>query len=236
MARAFTQDEIDLLQSPDLACNALATFYLDEGVYRFCDEQSGYDLSDGTNTWIGANALAEGSEITASQNLAAEQVTLTLDGNRMTQAGIEDPARVLRDILGYLYQQRRVDWAFGFRYSYSKDINLIIPAYAGKINSTQLVDQEINATGTDGARTTSQLIIVLDSLAARYNRSCNRTRSHEDQLEIDPTDMFYSFTADVVTNQRTVYWGKAAPFARGSYGSGSYNGSSLNFKNPRSIM
>lgn len=222
MARAFSQDDIALLQSPDLACNVLATFYLDEGIYRFCDDQSGYDLNAAGDTYIGANALAEASEIRASQNLSAEQVTLTLDGNRMEQAGINDPARVLRDVLTYLYQQRRVDFAFGFRYNYSQDVNLIIPAYAGKINSLQLVDKEIQFEA--GARTVSQLVIVLDSLAARYDRANNRTRSHEDQLEIDPTDQFYSFTADVVANQRTIYWGKSAPFSSGRYGAGPYLG------------
>lgn len=222
MARAFTTQQKELLRSPDLQVNVLATFYLDEGVYRFCDDQAGFDLSDGVNTYIGANAFAEASEIRASQDLSAEQVTLILDGNRMEEAGVQDPAAVLTAILGYLYQQRRVDYAFGFRYSYSKELNLVIPAYAGKINSARLIDEDISFEDK-GARTTSKLEIVLDSLAARYSRSSNRIRSHQDQLEIDPTDQFYSYTVDTALNERTVYWGKAAPFSSGG-GYGGYSG------------
>ncbi len=212
MARALTAPQKALLRSPDLQMNVLATFYLDEGTYRFCDEVAGYDLTDGVNTWIGANALAEAAEIRSSQDLQAESVTLVLDGNRMAQYGIDDPARVLSDIMGYLYQQRRVDYSFAFRYSYSNTINLIIPAYAGKINSVRLIDKEIGYD-TDGSRVNSQLEIVLDALALRYRRATNRTRSQEDQLEIDPTDQFYSFTVNIAVNEKSIYWGKDAPFA-----------------------
>jgi hypothetical protein len=212
MARAFTAPQKALLRSPDLKVNALATFYLDQGTYRFCDDNSGFDLSDGTNTFIGANSLADTPEVRGSSALSAESVTLMLDGNRMTQAGIQDPARVLKDILGYLHQQRRVDWALGFRYSYSQIINLTIPAYAGKINSVRLIDRELDFFDEPSPRTVSYLEIVLDSLASRYGRATNRTRSHQDQLEIDPTDNFYSHTIDVALNERTLYWGKDSPF------------------------
>lgn len=224
MARALTTEQKQLLRSPDLHVNALITCFLDEGTYRFCDDIGGFDLFDGTYTYLGANTLTEASEIRAGADLAAEQVTLTLDGNRMAQAGIADPGRVLRDILGYVYQQRRIDYAFGFRYSYSRDINLVIPAYAGKINSARLIDEGIDfSTGDDNeARCVTKLEIVLDSLAARYRRASNRVRSHEDQLEIDPTDNFYSFTKDVAMNERVIYWGKDAPYRSygGSYGAG----------------
>jgi hypothetical protein len=219
MARAFTTPQLELLRSPDLQVNVLATFFLDEGTYRFCDEQSGFDLFDGVNTWLGANAFAEAAEIRSTTEMAAEQVTLLLDGNRMTQAGIADPARVLSDILGYMYQQRRVDYAFSFRYSYSSQINMIIPAYAGKINYARLLDKEL-AYPVEGAETTvSYLEIVLDSLAMRYGRASFRLRAHNDQLELDPTDQFYSHTLDVAMRERTLYWGKKAPFGSGSGGS-----------------
>jgi hypothetical protein len=202
------------------------------GAYRFCDEMSGFDLKDGTNTWVGANAFAEASEIRMTSEMQAEQVTLLLDGNRLSQAGVADPARVLSDILGYIYQQRRVDYAFAFRYSYSNQINMIVPAYAGKINSARLIDREMDFPGEGRTRTVTYLEIVLDSLAARYNRATFRLRAHNDQLEIDPTDMFYSFTVDVTMNERTLYWGKKSPFGGGavtggsSYGSGGSSGGS----------
>lgn len=215
MARAFTAPQKALLRSPDLAVNVLATFYLDEGTYRFCDELTGFDLSDGTNTYIGANAFAEPPEVRMTSDLQAEQVTLILDGNRMTQAGVADPARVLADIMGYLYQQRRVDYAFGFRYSNSPTINMVVPAYAGKINSVRLVDRSIGFPDDNDLRVVASLEIVLDSLAARYGRATMRLRAHNDQLEIDATDMFYSHTVDVVMNERSIYWGKKSPFGGG---------------------
>lgn len=210
MARALTNDQKALLRSADLQMNVLMTFYLDEGTYYFCDEQ-GYDLKLGGQTYIGANALTEAAEIRASQDLQAESVTLVLDGNRMEQYGIADPAKVLKEILGYLYQQRRVDYYLGFRYSYSQDINLAVPTYAGKINSVRLIDNEIGGPGDGSARTTTSLEIVLDSLASRYRKASNRTRSHEDQMEIDPTDMFYSHTVGIVENEKNVFWGKFSP-------------------------
>lgn len=227
MARALNNTQRNLLRSADMQMNVLITFYLDEGTYRFCDEASGFDLTDGVNTWIGANALAEASEVRCSQDLQAEQVTLTLDGNRMAQAGVDDPARVLRDILAYLYQQRRVDYHLGFRYSYSKDLNLIIPIYAGKINSARLVDKEIGGFEDGGSRLVSSLEITLDSLANRYRRAANRTRSHEDQKSIDPTDMFYSYTVNIAVNEKSIFWGKEAP-----YGIANNAGIAIPYTNP----
>lgn len=212
MSRAFSGPEKALLRSPDLQVNVLATFFLDAGTYRFCDEQSGLDLSDGVNTYIGASAFAEATEIRATAALQAESITLLLDGNRMTQAGVADPARVLADIMGYMHQQRRVDYAFGFRYSYSSTINLTVPAYAGKINTCRLMDREMSYPQDENFRTATYLEIVLDSLAARYNRATFRLRAHEDQKELDPTDNFYSHTVDVAMNERTLYWGKKSPF------------------------
>lgn len=225
MARGFTAPEQALLKSPDLAVNLLATFYLDEGTYRFCDELTGFDLDDGAGTvWIGANTFADAVEIRMTSDMAAEQVTLLLDGNRLTQAGVADPARVLSDILGYMYQQRRVDFAFGFRYNYSSYLNMIVPAYAGKINSTRLVDKSIDFPDNEDFRVVSNLEIVLDSLAARYGRATLRLRAHNDQLELDPTDNFYSFTVDVAMNERSLYWGKNSPFGNGFLPGGSLPG------------
>lgn len=231
MARGFTSSERVLLKSPDLAVNLLVDFFLDSGTYHFCDELTGFDLTDLTTTWIGANTFADAVEIRTTAAMQAEQVTLTLDGNRLTQAGVSDPARVLSDILGYLYQQRRVNFSFGFRYNYSSYINMVVPVYAGKINTVRLIDKAMTFPDTQGNfRVVPTLEIVLDALAARYNRATYRQRSHNDQQEIDSTDMFYSFTLDVAMNERVVYWGKAAPFGApgyptsGSYGTGGTSG------------
>lgn len=207
MARALTTPQRELLRSPDLKAWALVTFYLDEGTYRFCDDDE--PVSDGTNNYIGANALGVLPEVRSGSDLAAEPITLICDGNRMAQYGISDPARVLRDMAAYLYQQRRVDLALGLGYSYSKDVNLVIPLHAGKINTYRLVDAETRVDDRNPIE--ARLEIVVDALAARYQRATHRTRSDADQKEIVPTDRFYEFTADATQNERTLYWGKKTP-------------------------
>lgn len=204
MARNLTIDQRQLLRSHTMAVNVLATFYLDEGTYRFCDDT--VDLEYDSNIYLGANGLSSATDIRSGSDFAAEPVTLILDGNRMAQAGIEDPARVLRDIMGYLTAQRRVDLQIAFRYSYERIPGLVINAFVGKINAPKLIDGQIDIESDEPAL--AKLEIVLDSLAMRYGRATNRTRSHEDQLQIDPTDNFFSFTVDAVNRDRTLPWGK----------------------------
>lgn len=205
--RLFTSDQLGLLQSPRLHVNLLATFFLDEGTYRFCDDI--VDLTDGTDTYVGASALVSDIEFQSGSGISAEPVTLICDGQRMAQSGIHDPAKVLRDMMTYLHRQRRVDTAIGFRFADEERINIVLPITALKINNCQLVDQKIDITTE--SETSSKLIITLDSLAARYNRATFRTRSHEDQLEIDSTDNFFSFVASAAVTERTLYWGKTGP-------------------------
>jgi hypothetical protein len=226
MARALTTEQKNLLRSSELAVHTLATFFLDSGTYRFCDDV--HDLSDGTNTYIGASALAGGVEVRAARPLASEPLTLIIDGNRMSQFGISDPAAVLRDMLDELIHQRRVNLALGFHYNYNQDINLVIPIYAGKINYAKLIDAELSLT--EDKPVEAKLEIVIDSLAMRYTRATFRTRSHNDQLEIDTTDNFYSFVADAAQNEKRLYWGKDAPYgSSSSYGGGNSYGGSGNF-------
>lgn len=205
--RALTAPQKALLRS-DCQARLLATFFLDEGTYRFCDDA--VNVSDGTNTWVGASALSSNVEVRSGKDLAAEPVTLVCDGNRMAQFGIQDPARVLRDMMGYLAQQRRIDWALGIGYPDSETLSLVIPIYAGKINNYRMIDDEVSLDNQD--EVSSKLEIVIDALAARYDRATYRTRSHDDQQEIAPGDNFYSFTADAAISDSTLYWGKDAPY------------------------
>jgi hypothetical protein len=216
MARLFTPEQKALLRAPSLDLHILMTFYLDEGTYRFCDDI--VDVSDGVNTWIGANPLAGSFEIRSGRDLAAEPITLQLDGAKMTQAGIANPARVLRDIMGYLHSQRRVDVAFGFSYPDQAQINLIVPMAAMKINHCRLIDPGFSLDEANQEQETI-LEIVMDSLAMRYARTTWRTRSHADQIEIDPTDMFFSFTADAANTEMTLYWGRASLNGGSTYNS-----------------
>jgi hypothetical protein len=208
MARALTTAQRALLRASAIKVNLIATLYLDAGTYRFCDDID--DLSDGTNTWIGANALTDSVDIRSGTDLSAEGATLICDGQRMAQFGIADPARVLKDMLGYLNHQRRVDLAFAIRYPTDRNIGLTIPVAAMKINNCRLIDPASEVTSENAVY--GRLEINLDSLAARYQRATFRVRSNTDQLEIDPTDKFFSFTENAVQAERTIYWGKNAPY------------------------
>lgn len=206
--RFLTEDQILLLQSPSLQVNVLVDFYLDEGLLRFCDHVE--DLSDGADTWIGASALVNSTEIRASSSLAAEGVTLIVDGTRMGTAGIQDPARVLRSLFDAKFHQRRVDLSFGMRYEDSETIQLIIPMYAGKINYAKLVDSAGSFMGDP--QNDSKLEIQLDSLAMRYKRVSYRTRSHDDHMQMtEDVDQFYSYVSGAYAIEQTLYWGKEAP-------------------------
>lgn len=93
-------------------------------------------------------------------------------------------------------------------------MNLIVPMAALKINNARLIDEDMSFESPDQP-VVARLEIVMDSLAARYSRAPFRTRSHEDQLEIDPTDLFYSFTVDSQNTEKTLYWGKKSSVAGG---------------------
>lgn len=206
--RTFTAPQTALLQAPALNANMLATFFLDSGTYYFCDDV--INLSDGTNTYIGANALTDSVEITSGSGLSAESITMTLDGARMTQYGIADPASVLSSILGTLYTQRRVNINLGLRYPQDQLVDIVIPLYSGLINYARLIDKE--TTYDASAEVSAQLEIVIDSIAVRYSRTSNRVRSDSDQREVNSADGFYSFTSDAVQNEQTLYWGMATPY------------------------
>lgn len=219
--RSFSLAEKQLLRS-DHQVRLLCIFYLDEGTYAFCDDV--VNCTDGSITYIGANSLVSSLDISSGNDLAAEPVTMTCDGNRMAQFGIQDPAKVLSDIMGYLAQQRRVDWFLGFSPIDSETITFRIPIYAGKINSYVLTDPRVDFDSKD--ETVPSLVITLDALASRYSRITNRTRSHEDQQEIDLGDKFFSFTVDAIDNEAILYWGKDSPYGNGAaaFGSGGSSG------------
>jgi hypothetical protein len=206
--RFLTEEQQMLLRQESLKANVLVTMWLDEGPFRICDDTE--DMTDGTDTWLGASVLLAAAEIKASSPMAAESVTLTLDGTQLLDAGITDPLEVLAAFMTVPYHQRRVDIAYAFSNIDSQDIELITPVYAGKINHARLVDD--GADVDSGAPGHSRLEIVLDSLAGRYRRATYRTRSHDDQLDLTSgTDQFFSFTVSATQAERTLYWGKAGP-------------------------
>ena len=212
MARSFTTGALALISGSALMARWLVTFYLDGGTYYFCDDWN--DLSDGTNTYIGASALAGAANIVSSGPFAAESVVLTIDGTRLSQSGFTDPASLFRSILALNLSQRRVDISMGFAAVGSTSISLNVPVYAGKINFAKIEDEQVDlssASSASGAQTPCKLTIQLDSLAMRYQWINNRVRSHQDQLEIDSTDNFFQFVSDTIAQDRNLYWGKAAP-------------------------
>lgn len=228
--RAFTTPQKNLLRSPEIVGNLMAQFNLDSGTYYFCDDIRNLVYSG--ITYIGANSLANSVEIKSGSGLAAEPLTLTCDGNRMTEFGIDDPAKVLREMMEELHKQRRVDFALGLRYPQDWDITLKIPLYAGKINHCRMEDSQIDI-GSDSKQAEPKLVIVLDALAARYNRATFRVRSDEDQREIDATDAFYSYVNSTSQGELNLFWGKTGPSTSYGSGGGGGGGGSRNFYNVR---
>lgn len=211
MARTLNDDQRALLRAPNIKARLLTTWWMDDGTYRFTDDVN--DIVFGSDTWIGASAIASAADIkSASAGWAAESVTLTIDGTRLGQSGFTDPAAFFREILTIPLANRRVDIDLGLAYEDSQVITLVCPLYAGKINNAKVTDPRMDfGPGSSSSRPASKLEIQLDSLAARYNWVVGRTRSHNDQLNIDPTDYFFSFVQENVLNEATLYWGKKAP-------------------------
>lgn len=209
MARTFTTPEKALLRAPAIKGRLLTDWYLDSGTFHFCDDVE--DLTDGVTTWVGASILGVVSDIKSAAQFAAESVTLQVDGTRLNISGFTDPADLFRGILALPLHQRRVDFSWGLMYPDVQDITLKIPIYAGKINNVKMTYPQVTFD-TSGIAQPSPgvLTVTLDSLAARYSRVTGRTRSHSDQLEIDPTDTFFEFVV-ASDNDKTLFWGKSNP-------------------------
>ncbi|MGL5078680.1 MAG: hypothetical protein ACRDBG_23015, partial [Waterburya sp.] len=167
-----------------------------------------------TRTYIGASALFNSVSIRSGGAFAAEPVTLLLDGNKLNQGGLPSSLEFFNSILASNTTQKRINLKLAIRDYNTEAVNVVWNLYAGKINYIRQVDEGASVTGDTPAN--SYLECVLDSLAMRYDRATMRTRSHEDQLEIDSTDMFFSFVQSANATERSVYWGRAA--ADGSTG------------------
>lgn len=223
MALNLTSDQRTLLRSGNIKVRLLTTWYMDGGTYRFCEDVD--DITIGADTWIGAAAVASASEFKGSATgMAAEPVKLIIDGTRMLQMGFTDPAAFFRTILSEPLSNRLVDLELAVGYADSDAYILVVPLHAGKINSARLVDPSTPLDAEEPAQ--PNLEVVLDSLAMRYAWVTNRVRSHQDQLEIDPTDNFFSHTHNNVRNEQLLYWGKKRPVGAGS-GGGGYGGGGL---------
>lgn len=210
MARNLTTAQRTMLRSGSIKARLLTTWYMDGGTYRYCDDVQ--DLTDGTNTWIGANAIASAADVKSGSGFSSEQLDIIIDGTRIYASGA-DPAAFFQAILDLPLVNRRVDFALGIAYPDDTVLGLVLPLYAGKISNVKLVDPQmtLEQLAAQGYQfPPSKLIITLDSLSVRYQWVSGRTRDHQDQLAIDPTDMFFSFVQNNL-DQGTLYWGKATP-------------------------
>lgn len=221
MARDLTPPQRALLRSDRLRVNLLSTWYMDEGTFRYSDSVDDLTWTDEGESviWIGANALASSTEIkSGSAGFSSESITLTIDGTRMSQAGFPDPAAFFQVILALPLANRRVDLQMAFSSMESENVQFVQPLYAGKINNVKLIDSrfDFESMGSgDIEQPKTRLEVELDSLAARYQWVSGRVRSHQDQLELDPSDMFFSYVQENIRGERSLYWGKAGPGGNG---------------------
>lgn len=213
MPRILDDTQRALLRADNVAARALVTFHMDDGDHRYCDDINDVQDPDG-NIYVGASALASASDIKSGTGFSAEQVTLTIDGTRLHAAGFTDPAALFRMILELPLHNRRVDIAYGLSYIDSQQIQLVLPAYAGKINFVKVVAPQVGFESLPESQEQlpqQNLQITLDSLAIRYTWITGRTRSNADQQEIFPGDTFFQYVGDAVLNESTLYWGKKNP-------------------------
>ena len=232
MALSLTTDQRNLLRASNIRVRLLSTWYMDEGTFRFCEDIN--DITIGAETWVGANALASVADIkSGNSGMAAEPVKIVIDGVRMSQAGFTDPAEFFRTILEVPLSNRLVDLDLAVGYHDSETYILKLPLFAGKINNAKITEPSVNLA--DGKPAEPSLEILLDSLAMRYSWVTGRTRSHQDQLDIDPTDMFFSFVHNNIRNEQLLYWGKRASLSNTtSVGGGAYQ--SLNSTYTRNLV
>jgi len=222
MALTLTSDQRTLLRSSNLKLRLLSTWYMDSETARFCDDID--DLTINGNTWIGANALASATEIkSGNSGMAAEPVKLIIDGTRLLASGFTDPAGFFRAILDEPLSNRLVDLDIAVGYSDAEAYILQLPLFAGKINNARLVDSATQLGSQEESQ--PKLEMTLDSLAMRYSWITGRIRSHQDQLEIDPTDNFFSHTHNNIRNEQLLFWGKKTGVRAGAAYSGGGSGS-----------
>lgn len=216
MAKNFTTAQRALLRSPNLRARLLTTWHMDDGDYYFCDNAE--DITYEGTTWIGASALASVSEIKSGANGSSEPIKVIIDGTRLYQAGFTDPAAFFRDILELPLSNRLVDFELILGYHDSEEWGLKLPLFAGKINHPKLIEPAISLEAKEPGQ--PKLEIMIDSISIKYGWVSSRVRSHQDQLEIDPTDKFFSFTHNNLRNEQKLYWGKKAPLSGGGGGGG----------------
>ncbi len=210
MARQLTTEQRTLLRSGNIKARLFTTWWMDDATYRYCDDT--FDMEFGGDTWVGANALASASDIrSGAGGFAAESVTLILDGTRLFNSGFSDPAAFFQMIMALPLANRRVDLELALGWPDQQEVLFLAPLYSGKINHTRLVDPGMAFGDPSADQTQSSLEIVLDSLAARYRWVNGRMRTHEDQLNIDPEDHFFSYVSDNIRAESTLYWGKKTP-------------------------
>jgi hypothetical protein len=214
MARTFTTDQLDLLYSGAFKVRTCVQFNLDSGAAYFCDDMD--DLFDGTNTWVGANAIMSLPDIKSSVGWAAESCQFVVDGNRYGEATGQDPGYLFASVMNQTYHQRRVSFFYGVAPIDSFQLSFLIPIYQGLINNIKVVDQQfdfLNGGDISGSGTTvaSQMVVTVDTLALRYSWSTYRTRSHTDQLDLNANDSFFIFTNTIVANELNLFWGRSPP-------------------------
>jgi hypothetical protein len=157
-----------------------------------------------------------------------------IDGTRMLQTGFTDPASFFRDLIAEPWTNRRIKFEYGYSYPDEALIQLKLPLHGGKVNYIKLIDPATPMGRKSGEPSPqSKLEIVIDSLAIRYQWATGRTRSHEDQLEIDPTDMFFSYVDDNIPLERNLYWGKEDPNLKTVKIIGGFIGGSTLVKGPQ---
>lgn len=212
MPIALTDDEKAALRRGSIAIRTLIDFHFDSGRYSFWDGEFHWEAEPGV-TYLAVSDFGEVSSVGMGQDLGAEGITLRLNGTKLIEASpdADDPGAFFGMIEEENYQQRRTDVRFAF---FDIDTGALLftkRRYAGLVDQMRQLE-EINEQFTAAEQ---WLVIALESMARRYMVRSGRTRSHEDQREIDATDDFFKFTAPSVAKQGNIWWGRRPPGSGG---------------------
>lgn len=210
MALALTADQITYLRSNGVAIRTLVDLYLDSGRISVWDGDEQWTF-DGT-TYAAVADLVSIDAIRMGTDLGAEGVQITVNGTKLQEASPDplDPGAIFGTVTTENYQQRRMEIRYAFFNAETGALIFLKRRFAGLIETMRQVESI-----DDDGRAQSLLVVSCESIVRRYGKRIGRTRSHEDQQEIWPGDTFFKFTADSVSSQGAIYWGRNAPGARG---------------------
>lgn len=197
MAKAYNAATLAALAAGNVSFRLLAQFELDDGTYRFGNHTPGELESALGQSWYGVGGLATVQGFTTATGLAADEVTIQVNGAMVMAPPPEyaNTASWFRDILTRDMNNRR---ATIYELILQEDTGAPLHAdkmFAGPIDRTPLDPKK------------PELAIRIRSNRQALQWSNGRTRSDADQRRIAATDGSLRHVGDVAARKGKMPWG-----------------------------